>query len=147
MTTTQHEPKQSVDAALALDVMAGMLIAGQPLTTALGLLGQHLPGCAPLTQVSARLGYGLDWKLSWALVEDDRELTALRDELDFAARSQVASADVLQSAASTLRRNRCRRAEKLASELGIRLVLPLGACLLPSFICLGVIPLVIALLP
>lgn len=147
MAPIHRDAEPRVDVALALDVMAGMLIAGQPLTSALGLLGQHLPGCSPLTQVSTRLSYGLDWTPSWAPVDDDRELSSLRDELEFAARSQVASAEVLQAAASTLRRNRRRRAEKLASELGIRLVLPLGACLLPSFICLGVIPLVIALLP
>lgn len=142
---TSH--RTSVDAALALDVMAGLLLAGQSLTAALGLLGRYLPGCEPLLQVSARLGYGVDWTQSWAPVADDRELASLRDELEFAARTQVASADVLHAAASALRRNRRRRAEKLASELGIRLVLPLGTCLLPSFICLGVIPLVIALLP
>lgn len=147
---------QRFDAALALDVIAGLLTSGQSITAALRLLGENLPGCQILREVAARLGYGLDWAGAWNIIDDAdhrddphsaRDLAQLRDELGFVALAAVPSADVLHSAASALRRNRKRRAEQLAAELGIRLVLPMGVCLLPSFICLGVIPLVIALLP
>ena len=36
--------------------------------------------------------------------------------------------------------------ERAAEELAVRLVMPLGLCLLPAFVCWGVIPVVMALL-
>jgi pilus assembly protein TadC len=46
-----------------------------------------------------------------------------------------------------LRRRRNREAEKRAAALGVRLVIPLGACALPAFVCLGVVPVLLSLLP
>lgn len=143
MTTTP----QTVDAALALDVLAALLASGQSVISGLNYISQHLPGCTGLQHVSAALALGVDWDEAWALAEDNRDIRELNTELKFTYLSSVPTAAVLNASASTLRRNRKRRAEQLAAELGIRLVIPLGICLLPSFLCLGVIPMVIALLP
>ena len=78
---------------------------------------------------------------------DDPQLCKLATELRFVYASAVPSAHMLTTAATALRANRKRLAEQLAQELAIRLVLPTGLCLLPSFILLGVIPMILALLP
>ncbi len=40
-----------------------------------------------------------------------------------------------------------RGAERRAAALGVRLVVPLGLCSLPAFVCLGIVPVLLAMLP
>ncbi|VXB77466.1 type II secretion system F family protein [Citricoccus sp. K5] len=140
----------TLDAALAMDLVAGLLETGQSLVSGLDLLGTHVPGAAPVRRVAALLRTGVDWDDAWSAHEpeaSDPDLQELAGELRFAHLTGAPTAALLRSTASTLRRHRKRRAEQRAAELGTRLVLPLGLCQLPSFLCLGVVPLVLALLP
>lgn len=137
----------STDPALVLDVMAQLFASGSSLATGLAAVGRHLPGCQPLQQVANLLLMGIDWDTAWEHTLDDPHLTQLAHELRFVHASAVPSAHMLTTAATALRANRKRLAEQLAEELAIRLVLPTGICMLPSFILLGIIPMVLALLP
>lgn len=140
----------TLDAAVALDLLAGLLDSGQSLVSGLDLLGTHLPGAGPIRRVALLLRVGVAWGDAWSAHEpeaSDPDLQELAGELHFAHTTGAPTAALLRSTAASLRRNRKRRAEQRAAELGTRLVLPLGLCQLPSFICLGVIPLVLALLP
>ncbi len=137
----------TTDPALVLDVMAQLFASGSSLPAGLAAVGKHLPGCHPLTDVAQKLLLGLDWETAWQETQDDTQLTVLARELRFVHSSAVPSAHMLTTAATALRTNRKRMAEQLAQELAIRLVLPTGICLLPSFILLGIIPMVLALLP
>lgn len=150
----QSEPEEvaetTLDAAVALDLLAGLLDSGQSLVASLDLLGSHLPGASPVRRVALLLQVGVSWDDAWTAHEpeaSDPDLQELAGELRFAHVTGAPTAALLRSTAASLRRNRKRRAEQRAAELGTRLVLPLGLCQLPSFICLGVIPLVLALLP
>lgn len=148
MKTRAVEMKPEVlDPALAMDMLAALMGSSGSLYAALDALGTYLPGCQPLRKVATQLHVGVDWDTAWAEANQDPRLAELSQELKFIHVSAVPSASVLQASASTLRRNRKRKAEQLAAELAIRLVLPMGICLLPAFICLGVIPMVYALFP
>ena len=46
-----------------------------------------------------------------------------------------------------MRRAQYRRAERAAEALAVQLVLPLGLCFLPAFMCWGVVPVLMSLLP
>ena len=140
-------PPPITDPALVLDVMAHLFASGSSLPAALAATGRHLPGCQPLTDVAKKLLLGLDWDTAWQHTVEDPQLTVLARELRFVHTSAVPSAHMLTTAATALRANRKRLAEQLAQELAIRLVLPTGICLLPSFILLGIIPMVLSLLP
>lgn len=140
-------PAAVLDVALALDLMAALVSAGQGLISALALMGEHLPGAERLRGVSGHLLLGADWDTAWQAVDGDADLEELGRELRFAHTTGAPTASLLRSTATALRRSRRRRAEQAAARLAIRLVMPLGLCLLPAFICLGVIPLVLALLP
>ena len=48
--------------------------------------------------------------------------------------------------AKELRDSSRRRQQEAAAALGVRLVLPLGVCILPAFLLLSVVPVVISLL-
>lgn len=135
------------DPALVLDIMAQLFAAGSSLANGLHSVGRYFPGCRPLTDVANYLQLGIDWDTAWHHTDDDPQLSQLAHELRFVYASAVPSAHMLSTAATALRANRKRMAEQLAQELTIRLVLPTGLCLLPSFILLGIIPMVLALFP
>lgn len=142
------DPSQDeIDAALALDLLAGLLESGQGLVNGLALLSEHLPGASAVAPVASQLRLGASWDEAWSGTEDVPGLDELRRELHFAHTTGAPTAALLRATAASLRRSRKRRAEQAAAELGVRLVLPLGLCQLPAFLCLGIVPLVLTLLP
>lgn len=149
------EAVHPLDPAVMIDLLGAMLVAGAPVGDALAVLARSCP--APLARglryVTGALALGADWDAAWnsALSQSDsptqRVLTELRDALRFAALTGASSAGMVHAYAGQLRRRRNGEAERRAATLGVRLVLPLGLCYLPAFICLGVLPVVLALLP
>jgi tight adherence protein B len=77
-------------------------------------------------------------------------LPQLGDDADavlaFARAAGVPAAALLHAEAQELRRRTRTQAQLRAAELGTRLLLPLGVCILPAFVALGVAPIVIAIL-
>lgn len=145
------------DPALMLDLSAAMLSSGRPLSTVLLVLGETAdpPLGAVLRRVVTALELGAGWEQAWALgsragghasKDAVQPAAILRDALAFAASSGAPSAAVLHAQASQIRRRRAREAERRAAALGIHLVLPLGLCALPAFLCFTVVPLLLALL-
>lgn len=65
--------------------------------------------------------------------------------LEFAAAAGAPPAALLRAEADEARRSAAVAAERAAVVLGVRLMLPLGLCVLPAFVALGVAPIVIAL--
>lgn len=133
------------DTALVLDLSAMLLQAGLPVTGVLAVLAREVPGCGALHTVVRSLDLSLPWGRAWAQVPEP--LASLGDALAFSHLTGAATAALLSAAADQRRRSDIREAERRAAELGVRLVLPLGVCALPAFICLGIVPVVISLLP
>lgn len=136
--------------AIMLELVAATLESGAGLGRSLELL---LSCAAPamresLRPVVAALAIGADWDTAWrnSAVRNPAALR-LRDSLAFAALTGAPSSAILYAQAARLRREEFRAAEKRAAALGVKLVVPLGLCSLPAFICLGVVPVLIAMLP
>ena len=137
-------------ASALVELTATQLEAGLPLAEAVAVLADSAAGQAHphLRRVGAALRLGLDWDTAWAGLRDGpRTLREYRDALEFTATSAAASATVLRSQAQQVRRAQYRRAERAAEALSVRLVLPLGLCCLPAFMCWGVLPVLMSLLP
>lgn len=66
--------------------------------------------------------------------------------LDLSRRAGVPAAELLRSEADEARREARATAATRASVLAVRLMLPLGLCILPAFMVLGVAPLLIAVI-
>ncbi|MDN4610507.1 hypothetical protein [Arthrobacter burdickii] len=81
-----------------------------------------------------------------ALIQDG-VVEDVRQGLRFATSTGAPSAALLHAHAAQLRRRHNREVDRKAAALGVQLVLPLGLCSLPAFICLGVVPVVLGLLP
>lgn len=137
-------------AATLVELTATQLDAGLPLAEAVATLSRSAAGTGypELRRVAAALGLGLDWRSAWSAADDaPRTLLDYRDALEFTATSGAASASVLRGQAEQVRRAQFRRAERAAEALSVRLVLPLGLCCLPAFMCWGVLPVLMSLLP
>ncbi|MFD1214609.1 type II secretion system F family protein [Arthrobacter sp. GCM10027362] len=132
-----------------LDLLAAMLQSGTPLPHAVATLARV--GAPPLRDgletVAAALMLGTEWQAAWALAGRAGQLQELQDALRFGAVTGAPAAAILYVQADQVRRRRRQEAERRAAALGTRLVLPLGLCALPSFICLGVVPVLMSLLP
>ena len=138
------------DTAMMLELIGAMLDAGAGLGRALALVAElatpELRG--PLRPVVAALAVGADWDTAWRSSSTRSPgLLALRDALGFAALTGAPSSAILYAQAARMRRERFRAAEKQAAALGVKLVVPLGLCSLPAFVCLGVVPVLLAMLP
>jgi Type II secretion system (T2SS), protein F len=138
------------DPALMLELIGAMLDAGSGLGRSLELVAVHAaPGLGrPLGPVVSALAIGADWETAWRSSHAvPAQLLALRDALGFAALTGVPSAAILYAQAARLRREHFRAAERRAAALGVKLVIPLGLCSLPAFVCLGIVPVLLAMLP
>ena len=143
-------PEGLGDTAMILELVAAMLDAGAGIGRALDLVSASASaryGDA-LRPVVAALAIGADWETAWrSSAVRLPEVLELRDALGFAALTGAPSSAILYAQAARLRRERFRAAEKRAASLGVKLVVPLGVCSLPAFICLGVVPVLLALVP
>ena len=134
-----------VDTALVLELLAAQLRAGLAPLAALGTLAEAL-NSRPLHTVCQRLQMGNSWGNAWS-GSAAGTFGELRDALAPAYTGGVPSTALLLSLADAHRLRERRAAERAAGKLSVALVVPLGLCSLPAFICLGIVPILISLLP
>jgi len=142
----------ALDVPLLLELTAAAVGAGLPPGTAVeealdAVESTRTPAADPLVQqlrgVCAQLRLGADPRTAWTGAGP--ALAPLGDALLLSALTGAPAADLLLSAAGQTRRERRRAAEEAAARVGSLLVLPLGLCTLPSFLLLGVVPVVLTL--
>lgn len=134
-----------VDTALVLELLAAQLRAGLAPLAALGALAEAL-NSRPLHVVCQRLQMGSGWGSAWS-GSAAGTFGELRDALAPAYTGGAPSTALLLSLADAHRLSERRAAERAAGKLSVALVVPLGLCSLPAFICLGIMPILISLLP
>lgn len=134
-----------VDTALVLELLAAQLRAGLAPLAALSTLAEAL-NSRPLHTVCHRLQMGSGWGSAWS-GSAAGTFGELRDALAPAYTGGAPSTALLLSLADAHRLSERRAAERAAGKLSVALVVPLGLCSLPAFICLGIVPILISLLP
>ena len=132
----------------------GLLMAGRRWTSRLALAAHRdavMPGMdADLTAIA--LSGGVSVSRARTLVDaargaDADDSVAVRDTLLLSEAAGVPAVELLRSAAA-LDRHRARVDGRLrAARLSTKLLLPLGVCTLPAFLCLGVAPMFLSILP
>ncbi|GCD89812.1 type II secretion system F family protein [Nocardioides sp. LS1] len=131
-----------------VSLLASALRSGTAPGDALRLVCAALPGPATerLDRVAARLALGVDPVEVWGSLADDPELAPLGRAL---ARAQATGASVVRSVerlADELGERARGDVEERARAVGVKAAVPLGLCLLPAFVLIGIVPLVAALL-
>lgn len=123
-------------------LLASALEAGAAPGEAVAVVCEALPGAAAdaLAPVAARLRLGAQPDEAWSRVPP--ELAPLGRAM---ARAQVSGAPVVATVsrlASDLARTARAEAEDRARRVGVKAAVPLGVCLLPSFLLIGIVPVV-----
>lgn len=136
-----ERPGESQVEALAFDLelTAICLRAGLPVDRALALAAAAGGDRSNLGRLSRALELG-------QTDIDDEHLSEVVVLIRFSAKTGAALAGLLSAMAYDLRRAEHQRRRLAAAKLGVHLVIPLGACILPAFVLLGVVPVVLTLI-
>ncbi|WP_208322234.1 MULTISPECIES: type II secretion system F family protein [unclassified Mumia] len=142
----RQREREMRDLPLALDLVVAAVVAGRPTMQVLAVVADAVDGPlgARLHGVVARLSLGADPAAVWRELHDDPVLAPLARAFARAARSGTAVRRVLERAADDLRAVQRAAALERARAVGVRTAAPLGACFLPAFLLLGVVPTVVA---
>ncbi|MEV5000706.1 type II secretion system F family protein [Nocardioides sp. LML1-1-1.1] len=128
-------------------LLAAALRSGAAPAEAVELVCRALPGAASdrLVPVAARLRLGGDPQAIWAALGDDPELASLGRTLARAQRTGAPIVAAVERLGTELARRARAEVEDRARAVGVRAAVPLGLCLLPSFLVLGIVPLAVSL--
>jgi len=129
-------------------LLADALRAGQSPTDALAVVVTALPGpaTARLAEVVPRLRLGLDPMAVWAEVAADPALGRLGSAMGRAHRTGAPVVPAVERLAAELARSAHAEVEDRARAVGVKAAVPLGLCLLPAFVLIGIVPVVAGLL-
>jgi Flp pilus assembly protein TadB len=133
------------DLPLAVDLMVACVAAGQAPSAAVAAVAEALPGPlgGRLRSVAARLALGADPEVVWRDLATDPALGPLGNTLARSARTGSSVTTALARCADDLRRQRRTEAATIARSTGVRAAAPLGACFLPAFLLIGVVPTIV----
>jgi Flp pilus assembly protein TadB len=123
------------------------LKAGAAPGPALELVCHAVPGPAAdaLEAATARLALGGDPATVWAELSRDPELAALGRCLARAHATGSPVAEAVARLGQELAADRRALAQDRARAVGVKAAVPLGLCLLPAFLLLGIVPVVAGL--
>jgi Flp pilus assembly protein TadB len=129
-------------------LLATALESGCDVGQAVRLVCEVLPGPAAdaLVSVPARLALGVDAGEAWRPVLDDPALAPLGRAMVRAQRSGSSVTAEVARLADELGERARLRVEERARTVGVKAAVPLGVCLLPSFVLIGIVPLVVGLM-
>jgi len=107
-----------------------------------------LPGVAAerLAGVSDRLALGIDPGTVWEQLAREPELATLGRTMARAQRSGAPVVATVERLADELLAAGRAELEDRARAVGVKAAVPLGVCLLPSFLLLGIVPMVVGLM-
>lgn len=133
--------------ALPLDLAAAVLRSGRPLADALALAAPAATATSAdlLLRVAGLLRLGAGADDAWGLVPASHPLRPLAMSAVRSAASGIRLADAFERHAAEIRAEATAGATARAQRAGIAAMAPLAACFLPSFVCLGVVPIVIGM--
>lgn len=131
-----------------VDLFACALRSGAAPQAALAAVVAACPGATAqrLDGALARLRMGVDPVLVWGGLADDDVLATLGETLARAESSGSSVADAVERLADELERTSLAAVEDRARAVGVKAAVPLGLCLLPAFLLIGIVPTVAGLL-
>ncbi|GAB7003509.1 hypothetical protein JCM18899A_09800 [Nocardioides sp. AN3] len=129
-------------------LLAAALTAGAGPAEAAHAVADALPGPAGahLRRAAARLRLGTDPVLVWRALGEEQALAPLGRALARGQSSGVSVVTTIERLGDELARAARAEAEDRARRVGVKAAVPLGVCLLPSFLLIGIVPLVGGLL-
>ncbi|NYI99369.1 Flp pilus assembly protein TadB [Nocardioides thalensis] len=141
----REEVRRDLPHVVAL--LGAALRSGAAPAVAVDLACRALPGAAAdrLRPVAARLELGADPAAVWGELADDPALGPLGRTMARTHRTGAPVVDAVDRLGEDLARQARAEVEDRARAVGVRAAVPLGVCLLPAFLLLGIVPLVAGL--
>lgn len=136
------------DLPYVVALLAATLRSGAAPADGVAQVCAALPGPATerLAGAAARLALGLDPAQVWSGLGEDPQLAGLGRTLARAHETGAPVVAAIERLADELGRAQRADIEEQARAVGVRAAVPLGLCLLPAFVLIGIVPLVVALL-
>ena len=133
------------DLPFAVDLLVACVAAGRSPVAAVVGVAEVLPGALGdrLREASGRLALGADQERVWRDLAADSALAPLGHTLARSTRTGSSITTALARCADDVRRQRRARADTIARGVGVRAAAPLGACFLPAFLLIGVVPTIV----
>ena len=145
-TARRRSTRISAQLPTALDLMVAALEVGRPPVTAFELAAQATdePLGTELGLVAGRLAIAGDSEAVWRTLAGDPSLAPVGRAFRRAAASGMPVAHVVSGVADDLRRERRAARRERSRKVAVRTAAPLGACFLPAFFLIGIVPTIIA---
>ena len=136
------------DLPAVVHLLGAALRSGAAPADAVRIACAALPGPAAerLDGVAHRLSLGADPAAVWHALSADDALAPLGRCLGRAAETGAPVVAAVERLADDLEAEHRQVAESRARSVGVKAAVPLGLCLLPSFLLLGIVPLAVSLL-
>jgi pilus assembly protein TadC len=132
---------------LVLDLMAAALRSGRSPAEALWAVAPVTPAHGDrLRRVADLLHLGATPADAWAVVPRDGPLGSVARLAVRSGTSGIRFAAVLEREAAESRATAHAGRIAAAHRAGVRVLAPLGACFLPAFVCLGIVPVIVGVL-
>jgi pilus assembly protein TadC len=130
----------------ALELMAACLGAGLPTRTACAAVVRTFEGAVAddLGQVLALQQLGVPDAAAWRTLHDHPQLGLAAADLARSVESGTSMVEGLRHQAAAAREARRSELQVRARTVGVRSVLPLMMCFIPSFLLLGIVPAVVS---
>lgn len=145
VSSARGADRPGVDLQVVLALVAAALRSGAGVPRALEATGVAVGGTdgGMLARAARTLVLGATWDRAWA--DAPAALAPMVRALRGAWLDGAAPGEALRAAGDEVHHERRSAARTAAARLGVRLVLPLGACYLPSFVLVGLVPVLLAL--
>jgi pilus assembly protein TadC len=142
----RRREKLIMEVPQALELMAACLGAGLPARTACAAVVRTFDGpvADDLGQVMALLELGVGDVAAWQALHDHPQLGLAAADLARSVESGISMVQGLRHHAAAAREVRRSELQVLARAVGVRSVLPLMMCFIPSFLLLGIVPAVVS---
>lgn len=126
---------------VVLDLLAAVIAVGRSPQEAFALVSEHSdePIASELADVATRLTWSSDPQGVWRGL-DGTVLASTGRAFARSADSGSGVVSVLMAAADEARRDRAGERRRAASRIAVSTAGPLGACFLPAFILIGIVP-------
>ena len=136
------------DLPAVVTLLAAALRSGAAPSDAVALVVRALPGVATdrLSPVAARLDLGAGPAEVWGDLGQDPDLAVLGRTMARAGSTGAPVVAAVERLADDLAVRARADVEDRARAVGVQAAVPLGLCLLPAFVLLGIVPLAAALL-
>jgi Flp pilus assembly protein TadB len=140
----RQRERLEADLPHVVDLLASMLAAGLAPGSAVAQVAKAVqpPIRDELGGLDARLRLGVDPVTVWRELSEHPQLGPLGRCVSRAAESGASVADAMLRLSDDLREECRSTAESRARSVGVKATMPLGLCLLPAFVLVGVVPLV-----